>query len=718
MFFNVTYLLTFNGGFPLPKDTDLIAVHQQAIKDFNIDYSAQYDERVLSIADRRFVDVPGAQYEDFMPGVYGEDCERIKIEVNKVARSLVRIKDEYTSNPISVDFISKDGANTEELAETIDMLMRSDEQDSAADEAYDNSFDESSAGGFGAYRFRAVYADEYDDENEHQRISIEPIYEADSCVYFDSAARREDKSDAKRCFVLIPISVDDYIEEYDDDPASWPTDLVDSEFDWAGPDVVYIAEYYKIEEVTETIHIYKAIDGTEEKYSDADFEEEDIEATLIASGSEKVREKKIRRRRVRKYKMSGSKVLEDCGYIAGRNIPIVPCYGKRKFISGIERFSGHVRLAKDVQRLANVLRSKLAEMAAMGSQEVPIFAAGQIQNHLKEWQESVFGYVSHLTIDPLEDKDGNVVAPGPIGHTKAPEIPPVMAALMAVVEQDIKDILGDSQGAEKIVSGVSGKAVELVTQQLDQQAYIYLTGNAKGRKRGGEIYLSMAKDLYIEPGRKMKTVSKQGKVGQIELNIPTIGEDGEETYLNDISHAHMGVAVTVSPSSSSQKAAIVKSITGMLQYVTDPQDQKAMTAVAMMNMEGEGLADMNDYFRQQAIRIGAAKPTKEEEGQMAQEAQTQPPDPNIPLIEAATRNEDSKAVKNQADTALTAAKIENTQADTDKKQAETMETLSDISREDAKTAQELLDSLNTDTALPQVGVGVETATAQPTLSEV
>ena len=57
--------------------------------------------------------------------------------------------------------------------------------------------------------------------------------------------------------------------------------------------------------------------------------------------------------------MSGSKVLEDCGYIAGPNIPIAPMYGKRWFISGIERFMGHVRLAKDVQRLANVLRSKL-----------------------------------------------------------------------------------------------------------------------------------------------------------------------------------------------------------------------------------------------------------------------------------------------------------------------------------------------------------------------
>lgn len=682
---------------------DLRNIHQQALKEFNIDYDAQYDERRQSIEDRRFASIPGAQYEDFMGSTFDGD-NKLKIEVNKVQRSLIRIHDEYINNRIAVDFISQDGANADELADLCDGLMRADEQDSNADEAYDNAFDEGSAGGFGAFRYRSEYEDLDDDENEQQRIRIEPIFEADSCVYFDASARKQDKSDAKRCFVLIPMSVDDYKEEYGDDPTSWPKDLVDSEFDWATADIVYLAEYYKMERVSETIHIYKLIDDSEERYSDADFEaDEELETRLIAEGSRKVREKKINRQKIRKYLMSGGKVLEDRGYIAGRNIPVAPFYGKRWFISGIERFMGHVRLAKDVQRLANVLRSKLGELAASGSQETPIFDPSQIDEFVNEWEQAALGIVPYLRARALKDDNGNIVTAGPIGYTKAPEIPPALAALMAVVEQDLKDILGDNQGAEKIVSGISGKTVDLIQQRLDMQAFIYISNMGKARKRGGEIWLSMAKELYIEPSRKMRTVTEQGKIGQIELNIPFIGEEGEETYQNDISHSSLGLAVEIGPSSSSKKSATITKLTAMMQVTTDPQDLKVLSSMIMMNMEGEGLSDTRDYYRQNLIRMGVVKPNKEEQEQLAQEAQGQQPDPNAEFLKSAAREADSKSVLNQTNAALNVAKTENEQADTEKKQAETMETLSDIGREDLKTAQELSGTLDTVTAQPELG---------------
>jgi hypothetical protein len=55
---------------------------------------------------------------------------------------------------------------------------------SGAQEAYDNCFEEGTSGGMGAIRLRARYEDEDDDEDTRQRIAIEPIYEADTCVFF------------------------------------------------------------------------------------------------------------------------------------------------------------------------------------------------------------------------------------------------------------------------------------------------------------------------------------------------------------------------------------------------------------------------------------------------------------------------------------------------------------------------------------------------------
>ena len=39
-------------------------------------------------------------------------------------------------------------------------------------------------------------------------------------------------------------------------------------------------------------------------------------------------------------------------------------FGQRAVVDGVERTIGHVRLAKDAQRLTNMLMSWLAEMAA------------------------------------------------------------------------------------------------------------------------------------------------------------------------------------------------------------------------------------------------------------------------------------------------------------------------------------------------------------------
>ena len=145
---------------------------------FDATQSANRDERRQCVEDRRFYSIAGAQWE----GPLGEQFEnRPKLENNKVHLGVMRIINEYRNNRISVDFVSKDGSE-DDLADVCDGLYRADEQDSCAEEAYDNGFEEATGGGFGSWRLRTCYEDEYDDENEKQRIRIEPIYDADTSV--------------------------------------------------------------------------------------------------------------------------------------------------------------------------------------------------------------------------------------------------------------------------------------------------------------------------------------------------------------------------------------------------------------------------------------------------------------------------------------------------------------------------------------------------------
>lgn len=644
------------------KEERLASVHQEAISEFDDVQSSMRDERLQCLQDRRFYSIAGAQWE----GPLGTQFEnKPRFEVNKVHLAVIRIFNEYRNNRITVNFVSKEGQENDKLADTCSSLYRADEQDSQAEEAYDNAFEEAVGGGFGAWRLRAEYEDEEDDENEYQRIRFEPIFDADSSVFFDLNAKRQDKSDARKCWVVTAMSRQAYIDEWGDDPASWPKVVFQRQFDWLTPDVVYVAEYYVVEDAKETVHVYRGLDGEERRVRDSELNDDDsLEETLNATGFREVRQKKIKTRKVHKYIMSGAGILEDCGYIAGKHIPIVPVYGKRWFVDNVERCMGHVRLAKDAQRLKNMQLSKLGEISALGSVEKPIFTPEQIASHQMMWAEDNVKNYPYLLVNPLIDGNGQPTAVGPVAYTKAPEIPPAMAALLQITEQDMQDVLGNQQAGEQLQPNISGKAVELIQNKLDMQTFIYMSNMAKAIKRSGEIWLSMAKDILVDEGRKMKGIGEQGEVESIELLKPMATESGEVEHENDLSEADFDVAVDVGPSSASKRQTTVRSLTGMMQITQDPETLQVLGAMAMMNMEGEGISEVRDYFRQKLIRMGVVKPTEEEAQQLAAEMQGQGPDPQSQYLMAAADQAQADAVKARADTVLTVAKAEKTKAET------------------------------------------------------
>jgi len=654
----------------IPNDQRLANLHAEALRQYNDIQTALRDERLQCLQDRRFYSICGAQWEG---PLYDQYENKPRFEVNKIMLSVIRIVNEYRNNRITVDYVSKDG-ESDKLSDTCDGLYRADEQDSVANEAYDNAFEEAVGGGIGAFRLRTVYEDEEDEENDRQRIRFEPIFDADSSVFFDLNSKRQDKSDALFCFVVTSMTRESYKETYNDDPTDWPKLIHQYEFDWATPDVVFVAEYFKVEEVSETIRIFRSIDGTEEKYRQEDFKnDETLEETLIAIGSQEVRQRKIKRKKVRKYIMSGGKVLEDAGYIAGNCIPIVPVYGKRWFVDNVERCMGHVRLAKDAQRLKNMQLSKLGEISALSSVEKPILTPEQVAGHQIMWADDNLKNYPYLLVNPITGADGSTQVTGPLAYTRSAQIPPAMAALLNITEIDMKEILGSTGQTDKMVSNISGKAVEMIQTRLDMQTFIYMSNFAKGMKRSGEIWLSMAKDIYVEEGRKMKVIGRTEEVNTVELMKPMVSDTGEVIMENDLSRAKFDVNVDVGPSSSSKRAATVRALTGMMAITDDAQTKQVLQAMAMMNMEGEGIGEVRDFFRKQLLRLGVVKPTEQEAQMLAEEQQMrgQQQDPQAVFLQAAAEEATAKAaqarasvIKTVADAGLSKAKTAETLAKT------------------------------------------------------
>jgi len=644
------------------KDARLARIHDEALRRFNTIQFALQDERRQCLEDRRFYSIAGAQWE----GPLKQQFEnRPRLEVNKVALSVMRIINEYRANRITVDYVPKDGREADKLADLCDGLYRADEQDSVADEAYDNAFEEAVGGGMGAWRLRSVLEDELDPENDHQRIRIEPIFDADTSVYFDLDAKRYDKSDARFCFVISSMTPDEYEEQFDDQPSSWPKQIYETYFDWCSPDVVYLAEYYRIEERTEVQRVFQLLDGSEQTYTRAEFDEdESLEQMLMSTGATELPSKRRKTRRVHKYLLSGGRVLEDFGLVAGPNIPIIVTYGKRWFIDNVERCMGHVRLAKDAQRIANMQRSKLAEISALSSVEKPLFDPEQVAGHQWMWEQDNLRNFPYLLLNRLTNIDGSVQPAGPLGYTKPPQVPPALAALIQIAEQDMRDVLGGAEGGDQVRANVSAEAVGMVQQRLDMQTFIYVSNFAKAMKRCGEVWLGMAREVYVEEGRSMKTVGAEGGATAVELLRPTIGETGGVELQNDLSRARFDVAVTVGPSSQSKRNAMVRALTPLIAVTADPATKAVLESIAIMNIEGEGMSEVRAFFRKKLVQMGAMKPTEEEAKEMAAAAQQQQPDAQALYLQAAAAEAQAKATKAQADAALAIANAEKTKAET------------------------------------------------------
>jgi hypothetical protein len=659
--------------------------HEQAVRAFDRVQEALFQERQQCLQDRRFCYVAGGQWEDWTQGQF---ANKPRLEINKSRLAVTRIINEYKANRISIDFIPGDGSTDGNTTDALNSLFRAGVQASGTG-FIDNAFTDAVTGGIGAWRLRSQYEDEYDEDNEHQLIVFEPIVDADTSVFFDLDSKRQDKSDAKCAWVVYSMDTKSYEDTYDDSPASWPKNELQTYFDWFTPNMVYLAEYYEIETETKTVHWFGGLGGDEKKVSDEDFNDPEIISELTASGYKELRNKKVKSRRVHKYIMNGNSILEDLGFVAGENIPIVITYGNRLFIDNVERVSGHIRIVKDSQRLLNMQTSKLAEISALSSIDKPIFYPSQVMGHEMRWSADNIENFPYQLINPLYDQNGQLVPQGAIGNTKAPDLPPAMAALLQLTNQDLTDLLGNQQNGEIVQGNSSGIAIELVQAKIDMQTSGYIDNLSVSMEWCGKIWLSMAKELFVEEGRKMKGLTESGEPKQVELMRPTQDKETKAFVLaNDFaSLPKYDVVVTVGPSSASKRAATEKGLIALLPSIQDPETQAVLSAMIMANSEGEGMAEVRPFFRNKLIQMGAIEPSDEEKTKLEAQAkaqQGQPPPPPTPEVQANTQFL-------QASAQSEAAKAENLKAQTLKTlgeagqiQAETQKILAEAKRAEAQ----------------------------------
>lgn len=670
---------------------------------FDRAYTPQQDVREKCIEATRFARVPGGQWEGATAAgtKLDDQFEKYpKFEINKVATELNRIIAEYRNNRITVKFRPGDREASEELANKLNGLFRADYEETDGGEACDNAFDDAATGGFGCFRLTSMLVNEYDPMDDRQRIAIEPIYDPSRSVWFDPDAKKYDKSDALWAFCMYSLSPEKYEAEYGKTP---PASLDIStaslwNYDWFQPEVVYIAKYYEVrKESVDVISYQQPLTGEIATYDSDQIE--DIEDELAEAGFVEVARRSVKRRRVYVSVVDGQNFLEKPRRIPGEHIPLIPVYGKRWFIDDIERVEGHIAKAMDPQRLYNLQVSMLADTAAQDPGSIPIVGMEQIRGLEKHWEARNKKRPAFLVLRELKDKAGNVIAPAtPAGYTQPAVMNQALAALLQQTSADIQEVTGGSQAMQQMPSNVAQETVNNLMNRADMASFIYLDNMAKSLKRAGEVWLSMAREVYGSE-REVRVVNEDGTDDIALMNAQVVDrQTGRVVALNDLSTGRYDVTVDVGPSYTARRDATVSVLTNVLNSMlpTDPL-RPAIQGIIMDNLDGEGLEDFKEFNRKQLLTSGIAKPRNQEEQQIVQLAQmAAQSQPNPEMVLAQAQMVAAEAENKKADNATreTVIKAFTAQQDAQESQANVVYKLSQAQNINKKGVMDAIQLLN------------------------
>ena len=523
--------------------------------------------------------------------------------------------------------------------------------------------------GMGAVILNTEYDDEGDPENDHQNIVFTELPNAYSTVVYDAAAKRADKSDAKYVTVIMQHSYGAFEEMYPNMRAESMRVEDRAWFNWSNvqQESVYIATRYEIEQQKVEIHTYSNPANQEIVKINKDDLDDHLDDFKLY-GYDFLRKRTVTRRCVYKTVFSGAEELEAPRKIVGKELPVIPCYGYREWVDGIEYFRGIVREHMDAQRLLNMSTSLVAETAAHGNSSKPIFAPEQMENPTvrSQWAENVHQQ-PYLLAGMVSDAQGNkqVVPPTML---QGSSISPALGTLLQLTNESLQVGLGGAP-QDMVDVNSSGKAINAILKRADMNTAPIFDNIDKFIKRVGVVYQSMASEVYgssANKGRVVRTINEKGEGKSVKL-LERSGADGSLKQTYNLSTAKFEVVVGIGKSYQTEREETFEQLKDIISIIPNEDPMRADLAKTLfLLMEGQGLQDIQKSIRNQQITSGLIAPETDEEIAMMQQLQSQPqqPDPNSAFLLA-------EAEKSQSQAQLNEAKIAQTMGDAAKKAAET-----------------------------------------------
>lgn len=652
------------------KHQEIMARHDQA-------YTSSLDVRENGADDLLFSRV--TQWDETLDFVGTEYRGQFDL-LRKEKRRLIS---EMRANPVSVEYRPNDGADPD-AADILNGMYRTDMRSNRSKEAVDVAVNDQIDCGFGAWRLGTEYVSRDDDMDTRQVIYRMPIHEANNTVFFDPNSKRMDKSDAAWASILTNYTKEAFEElakehGFEDSlPANFGTPVSSYVYPWSYGGTakhVTVGEYYERKKRKERILILEHPAQGRAVYKRSELKE--VLDDMFDLGWRVIGEKTREIYEVSKYLVSGADILKGPIRIVGKHIPIVPLYGEWAFVEGVETWEGITRLAKDPQRLYNMQMSFLADIAAKGPRRKPIFSPEQVQGYEFMWEDpNKYPYY----LNNRKSASGEELPVGPMGYVEPEAVPPAMGAVLELTRRSVEDVTSPGMPQNVMDPQASGKAILAVQSRIDNQSFIFMDNLATAMRRDGEIYASMAQEIYDTP-RDVTLTGLDGTESQM-----TVMEEiqdyatGQTVTLNDISRGRFDVYVDVGPSFRSQKQQARGELLQMMATIQDPAMLRVVQLQYMSMMEGSQMSMLREAANKELLKLGVKEPENDKEEAYLQQIQqqAQQPDPTAlatqQALEAQAMKDQAMGQKYQADAVRSVADAERAQAQTAEILAKTTET--------------------------------------------
>lgn len=498
---------------------------------------------------------------------------RPALTIDQLSQFVHQVANDIRMNTPTITCIPSKDATVED-ADIFKGIIRHIEYESSADDAYDYASNCSIKCSIGFIRVDNGYSYE-DEESDLQSLFIKRVVNPLS-NWMDCDSVEPDGSDAMHDTIIDRITVSEFKRLYPDfAPVSFESDD-QTESNLKDDDYISVAEHFVIEEQ---------------------------EVKTLESG------RKITKRVVKRYKLSGQDVLDETIF-PGKYIPIIPVYGEEAWINGKRHLFSLIRKSKAAQQMFNYWASLETELL-MKAPKAPIIAVGgTIEPYAEDWQDPDKAMV--LRYDQM-DAEGNPAPPPQ--RLEAPTIPTGIVNARRQAVDDIKATMGIYNASLGQRSNEqSGVAIAQRQQEGDVATYHFGDNLVKAITHVGRVLVCAIPEVY-DTARVINIIGMEDEPKQIGVNGMMV--EGQERPI-DLKKGKYGVKVITGAPFTTRRQEAAQFYSDLV--TRQPQLMTVMGDLMFRNMDFAGSQAMAERMKKlidpKLLEEGDGQPPPDPEKQM------------------------------------------------------------------------------------------------------